>query len=88
MSLPMNQMSQPTSNISKNYLQAITWIDNQLQSGIESGPGLDIKPGEKIVDTKLFLETSRERIIHGSPRDQRMAFRRVKELKDRLNLTQ
>lgn len=64
--------------------QAIEWASKQIQGGI-TGP-IKINAWETIQNPALYLETNIQRIQHASHREQRLAYDRIRNLKQKLNL--
>lgn len=63
--------------------QAIEWASKQIQEGI-TGP-IKINAWETIQDPALYLETNIQRIQHASHREQRIAYMRIRNLKQKIN---
>lgn len=62
--------------------QAIEWASKQIQEGI-TGP-IKINAWETIQDPALYLETNIQRIQHASYREQRLAYDRIRNLKQKI----
>lgn len=63
--------------------QAIEWASKQIQEGI-TGP-IKINAWETIQDPALYLQTNIQRIQYASHREQRIAYMRIRNLKQKLN---
>jgi hypothetical protein len=72
----------PTKNIKPTRLQAIEWINKQL---LEPTARFILKPGHHINDLNECLRTQKERILFGIDPLRRLAFLRVREIKNYLN---
>lgn len=63
--------------------QAIEWASKQIQEGI-IGP-IKINAFEIIEHPALYLETNIQRIQHASIREQRLAYERIRNLKQKIS---
>jgi hypothetical protein len=62
--------------------QAIEWANKQIEAGI-AGP-IKINAWEVINDPVLYLETNVQRIQYASHREQRLAYERIRNLKQKI----
>ena len=68
--------------LTTNQTKAIEWIDAQL---LESNERFMIKQGIYINDLHLCLKTQKERMLFGIDPLRKLAFLRVREIKNYLN---
>jgi hypothetical protein len=73
----------PTKNIKPTRLQAIEWIDGQL---LKPTARFILKPGHYINDLNECIRTQKTRMLFADEMEASLAYRRVKEIKDYLNL--
>jgi hypothetical protein len=66
--------------------QAIQWATEQIERNQLIEP-IKINAWEKIDNPILFLQTSIQRLKHGSEREQRAVYSRIRNLKQKLNET-
>lgn len=64
--------------------QAINWANEQIANNTINGP-IKINAWEIIEHPLLFLTTNVERLKHASPIEQRVAYQRIRNLKQKLN---
>ena len=62
--------------------QAIEWANKQIEAGI-AGP-IKINAWESITDPVLYLQTNVQRIQFASHREQRLAYDRIRTLKQNM----
>lgn len=62
--------------------QAIEWANKQIEAGI-AGP-IKINAWEVIDNPVLYLETNVQRIQYASHREQRLAYERIRNLKQKI----
>jgi hypothetical protein len=65
--------------------QAVLWAKEQLKNGSLIAP-IKINAWEIIDDPILYLESNIELLEEGTPLVQRMAYLRIRNLKQKLNL--
>jgi hypothetical protein len=68
--------------LTKNQTRAIEWIDAQL---LKPNDRFMLKDGIHIDDLHLSLKAQKERILFGIDPLRRLAFLRVREIKEYLN---
>jgi hypothetical protein len=73
----------PTKKLKPTRLQAIDWIDAQL---LKPTDRFILKPGHYINDLNECLRTQKMRILFGGDLEAGLAYRKVKQIKDYLNL--
>lgn len=64
--------------------QAIKWAKEQIENQTIISP-IKINAWETIDNPLLFLSTSIMRMEHGSEREQRAVYKRIRNLKQKLN---
>jgi hypothetical protein len=62
--------------------QAIEWANKQIEAGI-AGP-IKINAWETIEDPVLYLQTNVQRIQYASYKEQRIAYNRIRTLKQNI----
>lgn len=66
--------------------QAINWAKEQIKNNTLIEP-IRINKWETIEHPLLFLSTNVERLKHAAPIEQRLAYQRIRNLKQKLNET-
>jgi hypothetical protein len=68
----------------KHREQAIMWATEQIKNQTLISP-IKVNAWETIDNPLLFLQTSIARLQHGSEREQRAVYQRIRNLKQKLN---
>ena len=68
----------------KHREQAIKWATEQIENQTLINP-IKVNAWETIDNPLLFLQTSIARLRHGSEREQRAVYQRIRNLKQKLN---